>query len=213
MNADQVEAMYKKLTDITGTRMTPHRFRHTLASDLMKQPERNIHIAKALLNHSNIATTMEYIETDYEVIRDVLNEREEKRRPRRIKQNIDPTAQIPASQTESPKAIPTRALPNGSSPALLPQPGDRIPPWLTDHRHRARLASTPPREEPRAEDRPDLLESLETITSWLRLSLATHATVQERERGLGDLVTEIRRQQSPQNSATPLGYKTRQSRL
>ncbi|RML56259.1 putative integrase XerC, partial [Pseudomonas amygdali pv. morsprunorum] len=44
MNADQVEAMYKKLTAMTGVRMTPHRFRHTIASEMMRQPERNIHI-------------------------------------------------------------------------------------------------------------------------------------------------------------------------
>ncbi|MEE4220318.1 site-specific integrase [Pseudomonas viridiflava] len=75
MNSDQVEAMYKKLTAMTGTRMTPHRFRHTIASELMRQPERNIHITKNLLNHSNIATTMEYIEPDYELMRDVMNER------------------------------------------------------------------------------------------------------------------------------------------
>ncbi|EGH49676.1 hypothetical protein PSYPI_47718, partial [Pseudomonas syringae pv. pisi str. 1704B] len=40
-------------------------FRHTIASEMMRQPERNIHITKNLLNHSNIATTMEYIEPDY----------------------------------------------------------------------------------------------------------------------------------------------------
>ncbi|WP_153786074.1 tyrosine recombinase XerC [Pseudomonas sp. EMN2] len=75
MNSDQVEAMYKKLIDKLGVRMTPHRFRHTLATDLMKQPERNIHLTKNLLNHSNIATTMSYIEADYDHMRDVLHER------------------------------------------------------------------------------------------------------------------------------------------
>ncbi|WP_122665113.1 site-specific integrase [Pseudomonas viridiflava] len=75
MNLDQVEAMYKKLTKETGVRMTPHRFRHTIASDLMKQPQRNIHVTKTLLNHSNMATTMEYIEPDYDFMRIVLNER------------------------------------------------------------------------------------------------------------------------------------------
>ncbi|MEN1443978.1 site-specific integrase, partial [Pseudomonas aeruginosa] len=69
MNSDQVEAMYRKLTEKVGVRMTPHRFRHTLASDLMKQHERNIHVAKDLLNHSNIQTTMSYIETDHDQIR------------------------------------------------------------------------------------------------------------------------------------------------
>ncbi|MEX5606381.1 site-specific integrase, partial [Pseudomonas syringae] len=66
MNSNQVEAMYKKLTAMTGIRMTPHRFRHTIASELMTLPERNIYLTKKLLNHSNIATTMDYIEPDYD---------------------------------------------------------------------------------------------------------------------------------------------------
>lgn len=75
MNIDQVESMYKKLMKSTGVRMTPHRFRHTIATDLMKQPDRNIHITKTLLNHSNLQTTMGYIEPDYEMMRIVMNER------------------------------------------------------------------------------------------------------------------------------------------
>jgi len=75
MNIDQVEAMYRKLTNKISVRMTPHRFRHTIATDLMKQPERNIHLTKSLLNHSNIATTMGYIETDHAHMRTVLHER------------------------------------------------------------------------------------------------------------------------------------------
>lgn len=75
MNIDQIEGMYRKLTKALGVRMTPHRFRHTLATDLMKQPERNIHLTKSLLNHSNLATTMSYIEVDYEHMREVLHER------------------------------------------------------------------------------------------------------------------------------------------
>ena len=55
--------------------MTPHRFRHTLATDLMKAPERNIHLTKCLLNHSNIQTTMSYIEADYDHMRAVLHAR------------------------------------------------------------------------------------------------------------------------------------------
>ncbi|MBI6748970.1 site-specific integrase [Pseudomonas syringae] len=75
MNSHQVEAMYKKLTAMTGVRMTPHRFRHTIASELMTLPERNIYLTKKLLNHSNIATTMDYIEPDYDMMRAVMNER------------------------------------------------------------------------------------------------------------------------------------------
>lgn len=75
MNIDQIEGMYRKLTREIGIRMTPHRFRHTLATDLMRQPERNIHLTKSLLNHSNIATTLSYIEVDYDHMRTVLHER------------------------------------------------------------------------------------------------------------------------------------------
>lgn len=75
MDTHQVEGMYRKLTEKIGVRMTPHRLRHTLATDLMRQPDRNIHLTRSLLNHSNIATTMSYIEADYDQLRQVLHER------------------------------------------------------------------------------------------------------------------------------------------
>ncbi|UPT37597.1 site-specific integrase [Pseudomonas amygdali] len=118
MNADQVEAMYKKLTAMTDVRMTPHRFRHTIASEMMRQPERNIHITKNLLNHSNIATTMEYIEPDYDVMREVMNERS--RRPAKINYLPKPDAANRESARTSKKA-PAKHLtqrPVSSSPAV-----------------------------------------------------------------------------------------------
>ncbi|PUA42058.1 recombinase XerC [Pseudomonas protegens] len=75
MNIHQVEAMYRKLTRRFGVRMTPHRFRHTLASDLMRHPDRNIHVTKALLNHSNLSTTLDYIEPDYTHMAQIMRER------------------------------------------------------------------------------------------------------------------------------------------
>ncbi|QHE95765.1 site-specific integrase [Pseudomonas cannabina pv. alisalensis] len=118
MNADQVEAMYKKLTAMTDVRMTPHRFRHTIASEMMRQPERNIHITKNLLNHSNIATTMEYIEPDYDVMREVMNERS--RRPAKINYLPKPDAANRESARTSKKA-PAKHLTQrsvSSSPAV-----------------------------------------------------------------------------------------------
>lgn len=88
MDINQIESMYKKLTRLAGTRMTPHRFRHTLATDLMRQPDRNIHLTKALLNHSSIVTTMEYIETDPHLMRYVLEERAGKV-PRSLTARVD----------------------------------------------------------------------------------------------------------------------------
>jgi integrase len=102
MNIDQIEGMYKKLTNAFGIRMTPHRFRHTLATDLMRQPDRNIHLTKTLLNHSNIATTMSYIEVDYEHMRAVLDERSLSQGAIRLERREDLTRPIPSE----PKLLP-----------------------------------------------------------------------------------------------------------
>ena len=108
MNIDQVEAMYRKLTTKTGVRMTPHRFRHTLATDLKKQPERNIHRTKSLLNHSNIATTMSYVEVDQNLLRATLHDRSlaqgALRRVRRVDysgtaQQLPPQMCLPSPET------------------------------------------------------------------------------------------------------------------
>ncbi len=102
MNIDQVESMYRKLTDKIGVRITPHRFRHTLATDLMKQPERNIHLTKSLLNHSNIATTMNYIEVDYDHMRVVLHERSLAQGALNQVRRVDPSRTPPASSVTPP---------------------------------------------------------------------------------------------------------------
>lgn len=98
MNSDQVEAMYKKLIVKLGARMTPHRFRHALATDLMMQPKRNIHLSKNLLNHSNFATTMSYIEVDYDHMRDVLHERSMQQGALRLVRRVDYSG-VPNSRT------------------------------------------------------------------------------------------------------------------
>jgi len=73
-NMDQIGAFYKKLSAKLGVAISPHRFRHTLASRLMKEPDRDIHTVKELLGHRNISTTMKYISVDFEQMRELLNE-------------------------------------------------------------------------------------------------------------------------------------------
>lgn len=102
--------------------MTPHRFRHTLASDLMRQPERNIHITKLLLNHSNIATTMEYIEPDYDVMRTVMNERADVQRGRpRHYAKVERTSALANPATAQLQAFAAQAL-QGLSAKHSPSP-------------------------------------------------------------------------------------------
>lgn len=72
MNSWQVESCYAKISNITNSRISPHRFRHTIGTDLMKKPERNLHLVKELLGHTNIKTTLEYVSVDVEMLRECV---------------------------------------------------------------------------------------------------------------------------------------------
>ncbi len=115
MNTDQVEGMYRKLLAKFGIRMTPHRFRHTLATDLMRQPERNIHLTKSLLNHSNIATTMSYIEIDYDVMRAAMHERSLVQGAIALERRVDEQIHVTSKELLIPAAPPEP--PSVSAPA------------------------------------------------------------------------------------------------
>lgn len=54
--------------------MSPHRFRHTIATDLMRQPKCNLHIVKDLLGHRSISTTLKYVHVDVDQVRYALEE-------------------------------------------------------------------------------------------------------------------------------------------
>lgn len=129
MNDNQVESMYTKLIGMTGVRMTPHRFRHTLASDLMRQPDRNIHVTKQLLNHSNLATTMEYIEPDYEVMRDAMNDRVEAAKPRhRQRARVDYGTSVAAiAKAPSQQQVPALVTPPSTTKNLVQPPSNLSP--------------------------------------------------------------------------------------
>lgn len=73
MGFDRISAFFQRLSVTCGARVTPHRFRHTLATNLMKSPDRNVTLVKELLGHSSIATTLEYIVTDQEQLRSCLD--------------------------------------------------------------------------------------------------------------------------------------------
>jgi site-specific recombinase XerC len=54
--------------------ISSHRFRHTLATELMKSPDRNLKVLKDLLGHRNVRTTMKYTELDMEVAGSALEQ-------------------------------------------------------------------------------------------------------------------------------------------
>ncbi|EFE96166.1 hypothetical protein HMPREF0758_2100 [Serratia odorifera DSM 4582] len=62
-----VRSFFTRLTKECGFKVTPHRFRHTLATEMMKSPDRNLAMVKNLLGHRSVSTTMEYIELDLKI--------------------------------------------------------------------------------------------------------------------------------------------------
>lgn len=75
LTLDRVSNVFEYISKRIGIQVTPHRFRHTLGTDLMKEPERNLHLVKELLGHTNIKTTLEYVEADLGCIKMLLDHR------------------------------------------------------------------------------------------------------------------------------------------
>ena len=67
-------SFYRRLSRDSGFDISSHRFRHTLATELMKSPDRNLKLVKDLLGHCNVRTTMKYIELDMEVAGSALEQ-------------------------------------------------------------------------------------------------------------------------------------------
>lgn len=72
MSSNRIQVFFQQLSRCLHYPISPHRFRHTLATQLMKKPDRNIHLVKELLGHSSINTTLEYIESDMEQLKKCL---------------------------------------------------------------------------------------------------------------------------------------------
>lgn len=67
-----VKSFFRRLSQECGFQVSPHRFRHTLASILMSTPERNLHLVKNMLGHQNVSTTMGYVEMNLETAAQAL---------------------------------------------------------------------------------------------------------------------------------------------
>lgn len=57
-----IKSFFRRLSKECGCQVSPHRFQHTLATELMKSPDRNRQMVKGLLGHRSVTTTMEYID-------------------------------------------------------------------------------------------------------------------------------------------------------
>jgi len=100
----------------------------------MRQADRNIHVAKALLNHSSIATTMEYIETDPHQMRHVLEERADKV-PKSLIARVDYSTRQHQEQRLDP-AKQSASLPSQQSARIsvpsTPEAFDQLAEWISN---------------------------------------------------------------------------------
>lgn len=72
MDERPLRAFFRRLSRECRFTVTPHRFRHTVATHMMKSPERNLYVVKRLLGHVSLASTMEYIDESVDNLRDIL---------------------------------------------------------------------------------------------------------------------------------------------
>lgn len=73
MRDANISNAFSELSERVGFPASPHRLRHTLGTKLMRQPEKNLHLVKAIFGHKDIRTTLEYVVPDLEDMRDLLD--------------------------------------------------------------------------------------------------------------------------------------------
>ncbi|MGS3238002.1 tyrosine-type recombinase/integrase [Klebsiella michiganensis] len=74
MGVNPIRAFFRRVSRECQFAVSPHRFRHTIATNLMKSPDRNIQAVKRLLGHSSLRSTLEYIDEDIDSLRDILEQ-------------------------------------------------------------------------------------------------------------------------------------------
>ncbi|EGH2607403.1 tyrosine-type recombinase/integrase [Salmonella enterica] len=72
MAVQTLRAFFRRLSRECGFKVSPHRFRHTIATEMMKQPDSNLQTVKTLLGHSSINTTLEYVDGNVDTVREAL---------------------------------------------------------------------------------------------------------------------------------------------
>ncbi|EIC0518908.1 site-specific integrase [Salmonella enterica subsp. enterica serovar Chester] len=72
MTVQTVRAFFRRLSKECRFTVSPHRFRHTIATEMMKQPDCNLQTVKTLLGHASINTTLEYVDGNVDTVRAAL---------------------------------------------------------------------------------------------------------------------------------------------
>lgn len=73
MQDANISNCYRELTERLGFPITPHRFRHTLATALMRKSPNNLKTVQSILGHTSLKTTLEYVEVDFSDMQSLLD--------------------------------------------------------------------------------------------------------------------------------------------
>ena len=74
MASQPLRGFFRRLSTECQCVITSHRFRHTIATDMMKSPDRNLKVVQTLLGHSSVAVTLKYVEGNMDSLRVALYE-------------------------------------------------------------------------------------------------------------------------------------------
>lgn len=69
LTVDQISSAFFRLSRQVGNKITPHRLRHSMATELAQGAHPDLKSLQYLLGHSNLAITMEYVYPELEQIR------------------------------------------------------------------------------------------------------------------------------------------------
>lgn len=75
MTEEQLSGFFRRLSSTLGKTISPHRFRHTLATKLLRGPYPDIKTVQDLLGHTDMRMTLEYVEVDMDNLRALLSAR------------------------------------------------------------------------------------------------------------------------------------------
>lgn len=76
-NVGQISGFYKRFAKKTGISVSPHRFRHTMATQIGNSPDINILTLSNILGHSDLRVTRQYVEVDLGPQMELLNKLEQ----------------------------------------------------------------------------------------------------------------------------------------
>ena len=65
---------FKRLSKQLAGKVSSHRLRHTMATQLAKGPNRDLKALQQVLGHTNLKTTLEYVHPELEQLRSFLNQ-------------------------------------------------------------------------------------------------------------------------------------------